>query len=212
MKKIRYILLMILLFPALVLAEGQVCPACGAEELASLAMVCPECGVNLHSPLLKAQQKPRARLRIRLLYTGGNPDKMPNYGKLYINGTYLGNIDMIEKQSKIDDYAQIWSNGLGKDFTAYYEKVVDSVPAGVLKVEVEMKFSRFYGLGSSLKRVVFPYTSFSSGENTSLDHYFSSPSTFNQHKPVKAPPIPIVSEAKLQGASGTVAHNVPLFE
>lgn len=212
MKKIRYIIFLILLFPALVMAEGQTCPACGIDELASLAMVCPECGANLHSQLLKAQQKPRARLRIRLLYTGGNPDKMPHYGKLYINGIYRGNIDMIEKQTKTDEYTQIWSNGLGKDFTAYYEKVLENIPAGILKVEVEMKFARFYGLGSSLKRVVFPYTSFSAGEGTSLDHYFTSASTFSQHKPVKAQRIPIISDAKVQGASGTVALNVPLFE
>jgi len=212
MKIIRYIVILILLFPVLVMAEGQACPACGAKELASLAMVCPECGANLHNSLLKAQQKPRSRLRVRLLYTGNNPDRMPHYGKLYINGTYLGNVDMIEKQSKTDDYAQTWSNGLGKDFTAYYEKIVESIPAGILKVEVEMKFNRLYGLGSSLKRVVFPYTSFTAGENTSLDHYFSAASTFSQHKPVKTQPIPIISEAKLQGASGTVALNVPLFD
>jgi hypothetical protein len=137
---------------------------------------------------------------------------MPNYGKLYINGRYCGNVDMIEKQKTNDEYAQVWANGLGKDFTAYYEKVVESVPAGMLKVEVEMKFSRFYGLGSSLKRVEFPYTTFKGGEDTSLDHYFSSASTFCQHKPVKKEPIPVISEAKLQGADGKVAVNVPLFK
>jgi len=203
---------LLLLLPATLQADGRVCPVCGATNIATLAMVCPECNANLHSFSLKKQQKLEARLRIRLLYTGGNPDRMPNYGKLYINGKYRGNIYMIEKQKPGDEYAQTWSNGLGKDFTAYYEKTVDKVPAGLLKIEVEMKFSRFYGLGSSLKRVTFPYTTFTGGADTSLDHYFSSASTFNQHKPVKRQPIPIISEAKLQGASGTVALNVPLFK
>lgn len=201
-----------MLFPALIFADGQNCPFCGTSNLASLAMVCPECGNNLHNSLSKMQQKPKARLRVRLLYTGGNPDRMPSYGKLYINGIYSGNVNMIEKQKKEDEFAQVWSNGLGKDFSAYYEKIIENVPAGILKVEVEMKFSGFHGLGSSLKRVVFPYTSFSGGADTSLDHYFSAASTFSQHKPVKKQPIPLVSEAKLQGADGQVAVNVPLFK
>jgi hypothetical protein len=193
------------------MAEGRTCPVCGAEDLASLAMVCPECNANLHNFQLKTKHKPRARLRVRLLYTGGNPDRMPLYGKLYINGKYCGNINMIEKQKTDDEFSQVWANGLGKDFTAYYEKIVENIPAGTLKVEVEMKFTRFYGFGTSLKRVVFPYTSFKGGEDTSLDHYFSSASTFHEHKPVKKQPIPIVSEAKLQGGDGNVALNVPLF-
>jgi len=210
-KTIPILLALLLLFPVIALAEGQTCPVCGARDLASLAMVCPECDANLHNPVLKNVQKPRAQLRIRLLYTGGSPDRMPPYGKLYINGRYCGNINLIEKQKADNEFTQVWANGLGKDFTAYYEKIVDNIPAGTLKVEVEMKFSRFYGFGSSLKRVVFPYTTFSAGENTSLDHYFSSAATFNQHKPVKKQPVPIVSEAKLQGADGNVALNVPLF-
>lgn len=211
-KFIHLILVLLLLFPVMTRAEGQTCPICGARDLATLAMVCPECDTSLHSYQLKTQQKPRARLRVRLLYTGGNPDRMPHYGKLYINGRYCGNIDMIEKQKVSDEFSQVWSNGLGKDFTAYYEKIVENVPAGTLKIEVEMKFSRFYGFGSSLKKVTFPYTTFKGGEDTSLDHYFSSASTFSQHKPVKRQPIPIVSEAKLQGADGNVALNVPLFK
>ncbi|MBU1105218.1 MAG: hypothetical protein KKB51_01020 [Candidatus Riflebacteria bacterium] len=213
MKQIRYLILAImLLLPALTSAEGLTCPTCKAEDLASLAMVCPECGANLHTPLLKNKQQLPARLRIRLLYTGENPDRLPAYGKLYINNVYHGNIGLIEKQVKSEEFAQIWSNGLGKDFKAYYEKVVENVPSGILKIEVEMKFDRMYGFGRSLKRVVFPYTSFKGGEDTSLDHYFSSAVTFSQHKPIKTPPLPIISEAKLQGASGTVAINIPLFK
>jgi len=213
MKTIKYIIWAIfLLFPALLFAENLICPFCHTDGLASLAMVCPECGSNLHNSLTRTQQQAKARLRVRLFYTGGNPNRMPNYGKLYINGKYSGNINMIEKQITQDEFSQVWSNGLGKNFNAYYEKIIGKIPAGILKVEVEMKFSRFHGLGSSRKRVVFPYTSFSGGEDTSLDHYFSAASTFSQHKPVKKQPIPIVSEAKLQGADGQIAVNVPLFK
>ena len=212
MKQIRHLILAIMLFlPVLALADGQICPACKAEEVASLAMVCPECGASMYSPRLKTQVKRRARLRIRLLYTGKNPDRVPAYGKLYINNRYRGNIDLVEKQDKPEEFDQIWSNGLGRDFTAIYEKIVEDVPAGILKIEVEMKFDRMHGFGRSYKRVVFPYTSFKAGEDTALDHYFNSPATFSQHKPVKTQPIPIISEVKMQGASGTVALNVPLF-
>lgn len=117
---------------------------------------------------------------------------------------------MLEKQEK-GTANQVWANGLGKDFSAAYEKVLENVPPGTMKIEVEMKFDRMFGFGRSYKRVIFPYISFNAGEQTILEHCFFSAATFHQYKPVKPSPIPIVSEAKIQGASGTVALNVPLF-
>lgn len=201
-----------LLFFALTGALAADCPSCKATDIPGLAMVCPECNANMLDPKTSYLSKPKSALKIRLLYTGENPEKMPVYGKLYINGKYSGNINMIEKQEKDGKNSQVWSNGLGKDFSCYYEKVFTDLPSGVLKIEVEMKFDRMFGFGRSYKRVIFPYVNFKIGEQTSIVHYFYSAVGFSKFNQTKPRPIPIISEAKLQGASGTVALNVPLFK
>lgn len=193
-------------------AEGRDCPVCNATDLPGLAMSCPECNANMHDPKLNIQARQGSRLCIRLLYTGENPDRLPAYGKLFINGKYSGNIDLVEKQVRSEEFAANWSDGLGKEFTALYEKEFSRVPAGILKIEVEMKFDRLYGFGRSFKRVVFPYVSFAAGEKTTVEHYFNSAASFHQFKPGKKQPLPVISDAKLQGASGTVALNVGLFK
>lgn len=213
MKQIKSILLVLLwLLLVLVTAEAIDCPACNANDLPGLAMSCPECNANLHDPALKNNSQKNASLRIKLLYTGANPDRLPPYGKLFVNGVYHGNIDMVEKQTPSEEFSANWNDGLGKEFTAIYEKIIDRVAPGILKVEVEMKFDRLYGFGRSFKRVIFPYVSFAAGEKTTIEHYFNSAATFHQYKPGKRLPIPVVSEAKIQGASGTVAINIGLFK
>ncbi len=188
------------------------CPACHATDLPGLVMICPECGVNLHDPVIKIQNQQQASLRIRLLYTGDRPERLPPYGKLYINGIYRGNIDLVEREERGKEFDVTWSDGLGKEYTAVYERIFDQVAPGVLKIEVEMKFARLYGAGRSYKRVVFPYVGFKGGEKTSVEHYFNCAATFNRYKPGKRQPIPILSDSKIQGASGTVAINIGLFE
>ncbi len=201
----------LLLFASVVACMGADCPSCGAVGVSALAMLCPDCSANMHDPIYRNPRETRSSLKIRLLYTGEKPEKLPGYGKLYINGTYKGNIDLIEKQTPENQGNLVWQNGLGKDFSAFYEKTVEAVPAGVLKIEVEMKFDRMFGLGRSYKRVVFPYVAFKEGEKTVVEHVFNSASTFHKYKPGVAKKIPLVSDAKIQGASGTVALNVPLF-
>ncbi len=187
------------------------CPACGATGLPGLAMICPECKAGLHDPVLQLQNQEKAKLRIRLLYTGDKPDRLPAYGKLYINGRYLGNIDLTEKEERSQDFEASRSDGIGREYTAVYEKICDQIAPGTLKIEIEMKFDRLYGLGRSYKRVVFPYVGFKGGEKTTVEHYFNSAATFHQYKPGKRKPIPVVSETKIQAASGTVALNIGLF-
>lgn len=205
------LLLLLMLFASVIPCIGAECPSCGATDVSALAMLCPECSTNMHDPIYRNPRETRSILKIRLLYTGTRPEKLPGYGKLYINGRYKGNIELIEKQTPENQGNLVWENGLGKDFSAYYEKVVDNLPAGVLKVEVEMKFDRMFGFGRSYKRVVFPYVAFKEGERTIVEHYFNSASTFHKYKPGTPKKIPLVSDAKIQGASGTVALNVPLF-
>ncbi|GAB4280672.1 MAG: hypothetical protein Kow0029_25380 [Candidatus Rifleibacteriota bacterium] len=174
-------------------------------------MNCPECGANLHDPLLGYNNLKKSELVIFMFYTGKNPERLPPYGKVYINGNYMGNIPLIEKEIVTKDFSQVWSNGLGKDYTAFYQKNIKNVPSGILKVEIEMRFDRLYGFARSFKRVTFPYVSFKPGEETELKHYFNSAVTFNQFNPGPKKHLPVISEMKLQGASGTVALNVPLF-
>lgn len=188
------------------------CPACGVRDLSGLTLLCPECNADLHDPLTRNTAIERSSLRVRLLYTGDKPDHLPAYGKLYINGEYQGNIDLVEKEERNGEFAASWNDGLGREYTAMYEKLIDNIMPGMLKIEVEMKFDRLYGLGRSYKKVLFPYVGFKKGEKTTVDHYFNSAATFHQYKPGKRKPVPVLSETKLQGASGTVAINVGLFE
>lgn len=213
MKQTKSILLgLLFLLMAVGIADAMDCPACNATDLPGLAMSCPECNANIHDPTLAVNAQKHASLRIRLLYTGNNPDRLPTYGKLFINGKYYGNIDMVEKQAPCEEFATNWHDGLGKEFNAIYEKILDKVTPGILKIEVEMKFDRLYGYGRSFKRVIFPYVSFAAGEKTTIEHYFNSAATFHQYKPGKRLPIPVVSDAKIQGASGTIALNIGLFK
>ncbi len=188
------------------------CPYCKATDISSLSMACPECGKDLHDPKTSFTKRKYSELTVQMFFTGDNPDKLPEYGKLFLNGKYSGNIPIAEKEARSKDFDHKWEDGLGTDYTAMYEKTLKNVPTGILKVEVEMRFKRLYGFGRSYKRVVFPYVSFKDNQRTTITHTFDSAAGFNKFKPVKKKPIPIVSEAKLQGASGTVALNVPLFD
>ncbi len=193
-------------------AMAEDCPFCGAKDLSGLTLLCPECNADLHDQTTRNARIEKSSLRVRLLYTGDKPDRLPAYGKLYINDEYQGNIDLVEKEERSSEFAANWNDGLGREYTAVYEKNVENVIPGILKIEVEMKFDRFYGFGRSYKKVVFPYVGFKEGEKTTVDHYFNSAATFSQYKPGKRKPVPVLSETKLQGASGTVAINIGLFE
>jgi hypothetical protein len=188
------------------------CTHCNATDISSLAMACPECGKNLHDSKTRHTKRKYSELTVQMLFTGDNPDKLPEYGKLFLNGKYVGNIPLTEKEARSKDFDQHWQDGLGTNYTAMYEKTLKNVPSGILKVEVEMRFKRLYGFGRSFKKVVFPYVSFKDNQRTTITHTFDSATGFSKFKPVKQKPIPIVSEAKLQAASGSVALNVPLFD
>ena len=156
---------------------------------------------------------------IRLYYTGNNPNKLADYAKLYINGKYKGNIELTEKQSRKED-VNGWNNGLGDTFTALYEKEFREIPIGQLKVEVEMKFNRMYGLARSYKRAVFPYVNFTGKEKTIIEHYFESAVDFSvtdkkkkeKIKEESKKEIPIVSDTKIKTGTGTVKLDIGLFD
>lgn len=206
------LIVLILTFFTGISSQAAECHNCHAKEISGLTMNCPDCGADLHDPALNYHALKKSNLTVSLFYTGTNPERLPPYGKIYINGTYMGNIPMAEREVVSKDFSQVWSDGLGKSYTAFYEKKLAKIPSGILKIEVAMKFDRLYGFARSYKKVVYPYVSFKPGENTEVKHFFNSAATFNLYKPAPKQPLPVISDMKLQGASGTVALNIPLFD
>ena len=219
LKKISLLIAALMLFAFPFSAKAMNCPACGAENMPDLVMLCPECGANMYDYAYENKGTDRSALIIRLYYTGNNPNKLAEYAKLYINGNYKGNIELTEKQSRKSDISG-WNNGLGNTFTAFYEKEFRDIPVGQLRVEVEMKFNRMYGLGRSFKRAVFPYVQFNGKEKTVIEHYFESAVDFSvtdkkkkeQIKEESKKEIPVVSDTKLKTGSGTVKLDIGLFD
>lgn len=211
-------LLVICFSPNVLLAKD--CPACNAKDMPDLIMVCPECGANMYDYAFEKKGTDRSALIIKLYYTGDNPNKLAEYAKLYINGKYFGNIELTEKQNRKEDNMHGWSNGLGSEFTALYEKEFRDIPVGQLRVEIEMRFNRLYGFGRSYKRVIFPYVQFNGTEKTIIEHYFESATDFcitdkkkkEKLKEESKKEIPIVSDTKLKTGSGTIKLDVGLFD
>lgn len=195
------------------------CPGCGAKDMPDLVMLCPECGVNMHDYAFEKKGTDRAALIIRLFYTGNNPDKLSEYAKLYVNGKYMGNIELTEKQDRGEFESGGWNNGLGSSFTALYEKEFRNIPVGLLKIEIEMRFTRLYGLGRSFKRAVFPYVQFKGKDKTVIEHYFESASDFcvtdkKKKEQIKKEPkkeIPVISDTKIKTATGSIKLDIGLF-
>ena len=198
------------------LAFAKDCPSCGAKDMPGLVMLCPECGVNMYDYAFEKKGTDRSALIIKLYYTGNNPNKLAEYAKLFINGKYIGNIELTEKQMRAEGDMKGWSNGLGNQFTALYEKEFRDIPVGQLRVEVEMKFNRMYGLGRSYKRVVFPYVQFNGKEKTTIEHYFESAVDFSvtdkkkkeKIKEESKKEIPVISDTKLK----TIKLDIGLFD
>ena len=196
------------------------CPACGSKDLPSLIMLCPDCGAGIYDYAYDKKGTDRSALIVKLYYTGDNPDKLSNYAKLFINGRYMGNIEQVEKQKRSQDGMSGWSNGLGDKYTAFYEREFRNIPLGQLKVEIEMRFNRLYGYGRSYKRVVFPYVMFDGQKKTVIEHSFSGATDFHVKDKEKQKELqrskpksePIISDAKLKTATGTVKIDIGLFD
>lgn len=199
---------------------AKVCPECGASELPELIMLCPECGINLHGYAYQRKGTQRSPLIVRLFYTGSNPNKLSEYAKLFVNGKYMGNIELVEKQMRNEEGLNAWNNGLGSKFTALYEREFKNIPTGQLRIEIEMRFNRFYGYGRSYKRAVFPYVMFSGDKKTTIEHYFESAVDFSvtdrnkkeQLKKEKPIEIPLVSDTKIKTATGSIKLDIGLFD
>ncbi|HQG28514.1 MAG TPA: hypothetical protein PLY73_08135, partial [Candidatus Ozemobacteraceae bacterium] len=115
------------------------CGSCGAKGLSALTMFCPKCRQSLHTPQIQRSVRATAVLSIDLVYTGDRPDRLPEYGKLFINGVYKGNIPLIEREARQREIDLGYNRGLGHDYTAKYHADLRDLDVGVVRVEVEMK-------------------------------------------------------------------------
>ena len=219
---LKIIIICFLLIISSIPVNAKDCPACGAKDMPDLIMLCQECGANLYDYAYEKKGTDRSALIVKLFYTGNNPDKLAEYAKLYINGKYMGNIELSEKQVRSQEVNYGWSDGLGTKFTALYEKEFRNIQPGVLRVEIEMRFSRMYGLSRSFKRAVFPYVEFKGNEKTYIEHYFNSAVDFSvtdKKKKQKVKEIedikkdlPVVSDTKVRLGTGSVKLDIGLFD
>lgn len=211
----------VLLFPGLV--SGMDCGSCGAKGVSALAMYCPNCRTSLHTPQTQRALRTTAMLAIDISYTGDRPDRLPEYGKIYINGIYKGNIPISEREARQQSFDVSSSHGLGYDYTARYHADLRELDAGLFRIEVEMKFRRLFGLARSIRRVCFPYVALRSGEKTVLKHTFSRGSSFQKRGTASAttvipvlPGLPAIPEMnnllQLTPGTGTLGIEVPFFE
>lgn len=199
------------------------CRACGAGGLSALAMYCPRCRAGLHTPQIQRAVRASAVLAIDISYTGDNPERLPEYGKIYINGVYKGNIPLLEREARRKDLDVSSHRGLGYDYTAKYHADLRELDVGVFRVEVEMKFKRFYGFVRSIRKVCFPYVALRSGEKTAITHTFKRGSSFQNRTIASSTPflqifpglpgIPALNELmKLTPGSGTLGIEMPFFD
>lgn len=199
------------------------CGSCGAKGLSALTMFCPKCRQSLHTPQIQRSVRATAVLSIDLVYTGDRPDRLPEYGKLFINGVYKGNIPLIEREARQREIDLGYNRGLGHDYTAKYHADLRDLDVGVVRVEVEMKFKRLFGFARSFRRVCFPYVSLRSGEKTILTHSFSRGSSFQIKANASAPAplqllpglpgLPSLNDLlKISPGTGTMGIEVPFFE
>jgi len=186
------------------------CKNCGEKDIPTLLFACPKCGGQLHSVESRVQARSTATLVIELFYTGERPDDLPEYGKLFINRKFRGNIPLVEREKKDPIRIENDKKGLGVDFTGVYRIEKRNMDIGLHEIQVEMMFKRLSGIWKSHRRVVFKNVVLKSGEKTTIRHFFSGPKNFSKKKPpekaVPNPDRPIV-----QGASGTLALEFPIF-
>lgn len=222
------VLLLLLVGIGLQPAVGRDCAVCGLTELPELAMVCPKCQAALHAPRSRLTARATAALIIEIRYTGNQPERLPEYGKVFFNGAYRGNLPLVEREAR-SPVVTTGHGGLGSEFTALYRGEWRHLDAGQIAVRVDMRFRRLFGVGRSYKEVTFPYVALKSGEKTVLRYSFAHPREFGrplrregkteaglatgtEARPPARPARPTERGAvMLRTGSGTVGLEVPAF-
>lgn len=187
------------------------CATCGQKDLPDLAMLCPKCQTLLHTPQSRVKACSTAALVVEVIYTGDNPDKLPEYAKVFLNRKLLGNIPIIDKESRKPVKLDTGRKGLGEEFTAIYRNEFRDLFIGTVKIQIEMRFKKLYGILKNVRRVEFPFVELKQGEITTLKHTFNDPRKFqnkDQHPNSPSNKFPI----KFECATGSIGIEVPLMK
>lgn len=209
-------------------AVARDCGECGLTDLPELAMVCPRCQASLHSTRGRLAARATAVLIVEIRYTGDQPDHLPDYGKVFLNGAYRGNLPLVDREARSPVTAS-GHGGLGSEFTALYRGEWRNLDVGQIAVRVDMRFRRIFGMGRSYKQVTFPFVVLKSGEKTILRYAFGHPREFGRpprregkegpgvasgtmSPPPSGPARPAErGTIHLRTGSGTVGLEVPAF-
>jgi len=193
------------------------CPGCSQKDLPELLMACPGCGANLHTSESLVKARSNAALVVEILYTGDKPDKLPEYGKIFINRKYRGNIPLVEKEPREKILLESGRTGLGFDFTGVYRSEFRGLDSGLYNIHVEMVFRSLGGLYKDHRRVEFRRISLNPEEKTVIRHSFTGPGDFSKKKkpaePKKGrPTTQFLDGIYLKKATGTLSLEIPLID
>lgn len=215
LNRVRLAGLLVVLWACIVPLLAVDCGSCGRKGLSALTMHCPDCRSLLNVPTNRVKARSSAILVVELFYTGEKPEKLPEYGKLYINRKYVGNIPQTEREARGQSLTTPGRTGLGFDYTAKYAIELRELHVGVVNVEVEMRFKRLFGVSRSHRRVLFRNVSLKADEKTRVTQYFDHAVTFSKLQPeLKNKPGETRSDSyvpEIKTGTGTLSLETPVF-
>lgn len=182
------------------------CESCGATKISPLRMYCPDCGELLSKPGTQHLKRMSAELEVTIAYHGKNRNRLPGYAKVYINDRYLGNIPLSFPDADSPARSETGSTQGSEVCTAFYTGEYSRLDPGLVKVTIEMRFPRFFGLLRSIKRFSFEHAELKAGEKTVLTHKFKRAAEFHL-----VTPSPERGKV-LKGTRKTVDENGPGIE
>ncbi|MBI3038129.1 hypothetical protein HYY75_03615 [bacterium] len=190
-------------------AAGVDCGNCGKTGIPNLSLICPKCRSNIYPFEIVSKTLTRAILIVELSYTGGNPHRLPPYGKVYINRKYKGNIYLVQNSRPERVQVNLNPRVLNQNCSALYRLELSDLMEGVVGVTVRMRFIRGLGLLRSHRWVKFPRVSLVSGEKTVLRHVFASARWFNRKVPTSVS-TQNIDKPRLATSTGVVGIDIPI--
>jgi len=185
------------------------CGNCGSLGFPELVMVCPKCGMNLLAPQSRLVASATGVLVAEVMFSGDNPSRLPEFGKVYINDVYRGNLSLSAKEPR-DAISGSRREGLGVEFTAIYKGEWRNLDIGQVRIRIDFKFKRAYGFARSFKSMTFPYVMMKSGEKTVLRYTFASARQFGRTgKDAESRQLPGKGGPHLIIGTGTIGIDLP---
>ncbi|MBF0408144.1 MAG: hypothetical protein HQM10_12375 [Candidatus Riflebacteria bacterium] len=180
LRKIRLVLFFMVSFFSPIFAID--CASCGKTGIPELSMNCPACMELLRKPGGGLMKNDSPVLAIEIRYTGDEIANVPEYGKVYVNKKYRGNIYLLEKETRDKNSPRIKKSGLGVEYTAVYKSSFRDIGEGLHDVSIEFRFPRWFDLSRNTRRIIFENISMKRGNKTEILHIFASPSDFTKKK------------------------------